>query len=1349
MAIDLNQPQFGTTVADDLDNIRDTLRFAIGGDEGDTLLNPQVGSRRYKDNQGRWEIWGGSSWTELPIRTLLSESSDVTFHCTGPASNIKITGGSASKISYEETGNLTLEATDGKVIIMSSGKDAIRVLPSGYVGINLGAFGDPTFPLSVAGAINCSGGFAVGGVEVLNQSGNQTNLGGFATTQTNISTNNVVRVQVLTSGQLNALGDFQVSGVQAINASIDPLFKLLVGGATKLTNTLLVEGISTFSADVSIGTTENLGILTLDGFLAFSSTQNGVINSNHSLRINIDANNSTTGESFTIGHNQTAIDNNNVLFTVQDDGKVGIGTNTPFYLTHLKTETNADKMFLLENSAIANTQRRIAYMGVADNAGLGRLDFGLIFNVSTTKDASPYMSINLNNGFTGVGTDTPISRLDVLSTLSNTVGDGGLTLSATGTKYANFRLDGGGNFNLDLYNAGSYNALHIDRLTGKVGIATVAPKGKLHVATGSVGSYQPDTNADDLIVESTGHTGITIISGTSSVGQLVFGDNGDPNIASILYSHSSNNLDIKVNAQTRMVYFSDGDVAIGSTSHIVSSRLNVHGTGYIQSWVGTGAPNQRHLALYQETDKFRWIGKTDSDVYAKDIMTHHMTSGNTNFGSSVSSTARLSTTRNDPTAYTPFNGSSASLSELSVINTNTTAESFASLTFVTGVANGGQSSIVSINKGSNNADLAFLVDGGVNGVEAMRILNSKNVRFSGNQFFNNVSGTIYGSGTGDDSINIGASNGTTSYLKVITTGATAGQVEIGNVQDPFLVFKSTRGGGIDFNFTTSGTLAEGLTLNRDGSRLSIHRLDYHEWSVSGTAKMRLDVTGFSVGTLSAAGQITAQVSINNMYAYIMKDSSGNNRGGLYVRTNGAGELALADQSSLQTIRLSTDGNSHIINGRFGLGTSSQQVALSITRTTTGSSDLANDYSTLNIVNESVSYTSNDIIGSIGFGKAQGYSNGLRAGIVCRYSNTGSQASNIGTSLHFKTAIEGSGSSNTYLTIGDNGFVGIGSGESNPSHVLTVGASLFDSPSPYTVGNETAVGRIGTNALYLKIGNVARTTTNRVVAIQSSSSDLYLNPTLGNVAIGNPSSTKGKLHISTSSTAAFTVSTQANELVLEANSSCGMTIVCSDGGAANIYLGKASNTAGGQISYTPNVNWLTLGNTGARLTLRMGTNDAVFDGCDIVPETDNVKNVGSATKRWGTIYAGTGTINTSDERQKRNITSSDLGLDFIKLLRPVSYKWKDITYQTNEGEDTPIYATKTHTRNHFGFIAQEVEEALKGKDFGGLIKTPDINKEGKEDFIYGLRYSELIAPMVKAIQELEARLEAMEDKHGKA
>tara|TARA_R100000231_G_scaffold133961_1_gene107180 strand:- start:36 stop:1190 length:1155 start_codon:yes stop_codon:yes gene_type:complete len=166
--------------------------------------------------------------------------------------------------------------------------------------------------------------------------------------------------------------------------------------------------------------------------------------------------------------------------------------------------------------------------------------------------------------------------------------------------------------------------------------------------------------------------------------------------------------------------------------------------------------------------------------------------------------------------------------------------------------------------------------------------------------------------------------------------------------------------------------------------------------------------------------------------------------------------------------------------------------------------------------------------------------------------------------------------------------------------------------------------------------------------------------------------------------------------------------------------------------------------------------------------DNTGDLGSGSHRFKVIYAGTGSINTSDERHKNNITDTDLGLDFVNKLKPKKYK-------LNDGQSG---------RTHYGLISQDVETLLgeiskSTTDFAGFVKT-DISEDNRKDIenidlvlndetknltkeqieelntaktkvqnknddIYALRYEEFISPIIKAIQELTTRIKALEDK----
>jgi hypothetical protein len=164
--------------------------------------------------------------------------------------------------------------------------------------------------------------------------------------------------------------------------------------------------------------------------------------------------------------------------------------------------------------------------------------------------------------------------------------------------------------------------------------------------------------------------------------------------------------------------------------------------------------------------------------------------------------------------------------------------------------------------------------------------------------------------------------------------------------------------------------------------------------------------------------------------------------------------------------------------------------------------------------------------------------------------------------------------------------------------------------------------------------------------------------------------------------------------------------------------------------------LKIGSDG-RLSLKRGGGTVNFDVflsgggdnfCDVdgqvfrtkafLPLADNTYAIGSSGSRWTAVWAVNGSIQTSDKRQKKNIIKSDLGIDFINKLNPVKYNWI-------EGD----------TKTHYGLIAQEIE-SLNVDNFGALYIQDDK---------YGLNYSEFIAPMIKAIQELEARVKELETK----
>ena len=110
----------------------------------------------------------------------------------------------------------------------------------------------------------------------------------------------------------------------------------------------------------------------------------------------------------------------------------------------------------------------------------------------------------------------------------------------------------------------------------------------------------------------------------------------------------------------------------------------------------------------------------------------------------------------------------------------------------------------------------------------------------------------------------------------------------------------------------------------------------------------------------------------------------------------------------------------------------------------------------------------------------------------------------------------------------------------------------------------------------------------------------------------------------------------------------------------------------------------------------------------------------------TLRCNTQTISSlSDRRDKTDINTLDLGLDFVKLLNPVKFKWNTRDGNMKDG----IYEA--------GFIAQDFQQLQKDNDAEYLKLVMDSNPDRLE-----ASYSKLIPILVKAIQELSLEVETL-------
>ena len=133
--------------------------------------------------------------------------------------------------------------------------------------------------------------------------------------------------------------------------------------------------------------------------------------------------------------------------------------------------------------------------------------------------------------------------------------------------------------------------------------------------------------------------------------------------------------------------------------------------------------------------------------------------------------------------------------------------------------------------------------------------------------------------------------------------------------------------------------------------------------------------------------------------------------------------------------------------------------------------------------------------------------------------------------------------------------------------------------------------------------------------------------------------------------------------------------------------------------------------------------------DFAPNADNRYNLGAPNFVWSTIYCSTNELNGSDRNIKNSIEA--LPVKYVRMFELVEPK----RYKLNSG---------TSGRYHTGFIAQEVEDAMRAcgidsQEFAGWAAAK--LDDGSET--YFLRYSEFIPILWAKVREQEARIRRLE------
>ena len=209
----------------------------------------------------------------------------------------------------------------------------------------------------------------------------------------------------------------------------------------------------------------------------------------------------------------------------------------------------------------------------------------------------------------------------------------------------------------------------------------------------------------------------------------------------------------------------------------------------------------------------------------------------------------------------------------------------------------------------------------------------------------------------------------------------------------------------------------------------------------------------------------------------------------------------------------------------------------------------------------------------------------------------------------------------------------------------------------------------------------------------------------------------------------------SQLVIQAS---GNTYIGSGESAHNLYSIFNNNYGNAEYMYVSSdsnvyiyTNCQTVGNRrGFQFT----------NGGHFSPFNNTDAYLGLSGYKWKSVYATNGTIQTSDRKVKKDIQSIQHYKELVMNTLPIEFRF------TYDGSD----------RLHYGVISQQFKEAMQiaGIDNCGAFCC-DVSPEGvalgytretapEEYLLYGMRYEELIAPILALVREHENTIQELKN-----
>jgi len=450
-----------------------------------------------------------------------------------------------------------------------------------------------------------------------------------------------------------------------------------------------------------------------------------------------------------------------------------------------------------------------------------------------------------------------------------------------------------------------------------------------------------------------------------------------------------------------------------------------------------------------------------------------------------------------------------------------------------------------------------------------------------------------------------------------------------------------------------------------------------------------EVTGSTALTIAdnVVDEANLKVSNTPTNGYVLTAQSGNTGGLTWAAQSGGTALTVQDEGSA----LSTAATTLNFTGS-GVTASGTGATKTITISGGGGGGLTSDsqYNTVGGTNAGDSFSGTDAVSNTLIGKNAGTAITTADKCVA----IGHDAGSSNTTATGMTSI-GFEAGKSYTVIGGT-FIGYqaGKGLADGQQNTAIGEGAMANP---TNSGTYANTYIGYNAATLHgSGN------------QNTGIGLYVlksNAAWSNIAIGNNAG-----EYNTSGTRGTFIGRYAGNL----NSSGSYNFCAGYYAGADITTGDSNVCIGDQAGHS-GTNNLTEGDNNVLIGRNTAassatvSNEITFGDSNIATLRCNVQSISSL----------------SDRRDKTDINTLELGLDFVKSLNPVKFKWET---RDGNGKDGSYEA---------GFIAQDFQQLQKDNDADYLKLVMDTNPDRLE-----ASYGKLIPVLVKAIQELTIEVETL-------